>query len=289
MPGRGIVRAQRAEVESLELLQDREDGGRAGRGRPHPADAIEAIGPAQGLALARLIGGEIVGGHRRRVALRATHGLHQRPGGGAGVEMLGAASGEPLQERRERRVADQGADRLGLAVGCVELGAAPGRRRRQRARHGQRPAHARRDRKAVAGEPDRGLEQPRPGKAPVPFVRHLDQADVAGHADAEAAGDGLAMAARPAVGAEEISRRRRVRRGLAAVIAGEVAAPCVMIDEEAAAADPRGLRLDHGQRQHGRQRRVRRAAAGAQDLDAGLRRARIGGRDHAGLCRRWRR
>ena len=74
--------------------------------------------------------------------------------------------------------------------------------------------------------------------------------------------------ARLAVGAEEISRRRRVRRGLAAVDRSRGRPRRVVVDEEAAAADARALRLDHGQREHRRERGVGRAAA----LRAGSRR-----------------
>ncbi len=58
-------------------------------------------------------------------------------------------------------------------------------------------------------------------------------------------------------------------------------APAVVANQKAAAADARALRLDHGQRDQHRERRIGGAAPGAQHLGPGLRRARIGGADHA--------
>src|SRR5688572_19070671 len=103
---------------------------------------------------------------------------------------------------------------------------------------------SRRDRKAVAGEPDRRLEQSRPGQPSVALVRLLDQPDIARHADAEAARNDFAMRPRLAVRAEEPGRGRGMRRGLASVERAEPVAALVMVDEEAAAADARALRLD---------------------------------------------
>ena len=103
----GLSGPERAQVEPLELLQDREHRGRARRGRPHPADPVAAIAcrrPAR--ARLRLVGGEVVRGHRRGVARRRrAPSATSACACGAGVEMLGAARGEPLEQGGELGVA----------------------------------------------------------------------------------------------------------------------------------------------------------------------------------------
>ena len=56
------------------------------------------------------------------------------------------------------------------------------------------------------------------------------------------------------------------------------------MQDECAAAEPRGLRLDQIENQLDGNCGVRRAAPGAQDLQAGLGRQRVGGGSHVGLC-----
>ncbi len=77
-------------------------------------------------------------------------------------------------------------------------------------------------------------------------------------------------------------RVRGLGRRLSPVDRGRRAGPGVMPNEEGAAADPGALRLDDVQRQHGRDRRVGRAAALAEDLDPRGGRSRIRRRDHSG-------
>jgi len=72
--------------------------------------------------------------------------------------------------------------------------------------------------------------------------------------------------------------RRRWRR-LAAVPGSELPFRG-RVDQREAAADSRGLGLDHVQREQGRDRRIDRVAAGFQDLVPGARRERVRRDDH---------
>ena len=84
---------------------------------------------------------------------------------------------------------------------------------------------------------------------------------------------------RLAVGVEEHAGGRLRGRDLAAVVDRHLAGPRVVIIHEGAAAEARALRLDQRQHRLDRDRRVDRAAAALQHLEAGLRRERIGGDD----------
>jgi len=145
---------------------------------------------------------------------------------------------------------------------------------------GQHVVQPRRDREALIGEADGGLEQLRPGQTAMPGMGERQRPERAGHPHRLAAdhrrheGEGLA------VGAEEAVRVCRRRRGLAAVEALHPVVRVRPIEDEGAAADAGGLRLHEVEHHLGGDCRVDGAAAGAQDRAAGLRRQRIGGRYH---------
>ena len=70
----------------------------------------------------------------------------------------------------------------------------------------QRSFEPRRDRMALLGEPDRGLEQARPRQAAMLAMDERPHAQIARHADAASAGHGILMAQRRAVGRVEPAR-----------------------------------------------------------------------------------
>src|SRR5207302_967514 len=74
----------------------------------------------------------------------------------------GPAPGNPFEESGKGRVSDQGADRLGIAVGLIEKDAALSRQRAGTAGAAERTIEARRDLESLAREADRRLEQRRP-------------------------------------------------------------------------------------------------------------------------------
>ena len=139
------------------------------------------------------------------------------------------------------------------------------------------------------GQPDRRLEQVGPGQLAVLPVRQLQQGDGAGHADREARPTASRKRQRLAVAAQEQLGRRAGRRGLAAVVGDHGAGRAVEMQQEAAAADARGLRLDDAQHHLHGDRRIDRRAAAAQDVEPGLGGQRVGRRDHRPGCRLGRR
>ncbi len=184
------MRPERRQVEPLELLQRREHGDPARRGRPHPADAVAAIGAADRRPRLRVVGGDVAGGHLRRIVRRAVDRGGDRLRVRADVETVRAARGDAARgsaanagfftdradrlarcRRRRRRCARASAENAPVAAILVE-----------------RIVQPRRDREPVAGEPDRRLEQRRPRQLAVALVRERHHPQIAGHADALAAG-----------------------------------------------------------------------------------------------------
>ena len=138
----------------------------------------------------------------------------------------------------------------------------------------------RRHGKAVAGRGDRRLEQVAPGELAVFLVGEFQHRQDAGHADRDAGGDGLAIAERLAVAIEEHRRRGAGRRRLAAVVDGDGLGRAVVVQQEAAAADARGVRLDDAQHHLHGDGRIDRGAAAPQHFQTGLDGQRMGRRHH---------
>jgi hypothetical protein len=244
--------------------------------RRHAADApvLQPVG-AQRLALDGTVGRQVAATQPPRVAGMAAHATHDVGGHRALVQRHRPLLRDRPQHLRQRRVAQHVADGLRLAVGAVEVG----RRLRvglQGGVRGQQAVQPRADRKAALGQRDGGLEQARPGQPAVPAVCLLEHAHHAGHTDRATADRSLPQRHGLAVGAQEQAFVGLAWRRLAAVPGLHV--PAVPVQQEGAAADAAGLRLDQGQHHLHRHRRIQRTATGHKDLPAGLGGQRVGGR-----------
>jgi len=114
-------------------------------------------------------------------------------------------------------------------------------------------------------------------------VEGFERAQRAWHTDAEAAEHRLAEGARTAIDEEAVRRCRRGRR-LASIVALKGLAPRVPVQDEGAAADPGGLRLDQIEHQLHGHRGIGGIAPGAQHRKASVHSGPIGRRDHEGFC-----
>jgi len=197
----------------------------------------------------------------------------------ARVERIRTFLGHAPQHGRQFRIPQKMADGQRPAVGKVEIGARRGVAGQQGI-GGDQAVQARRHREAFLPQPDRGLEQAAPRQAAVLRMRHLQHAQHARHADRQTRADGLRQRHRRAVRAQEAVRARRGRRGLAPVVGGDLLCRRVPVQQEGAAADAGGRRFDNIEHHLHRDRRVHRAAARTQHLDARARRMGIGGGDH---------
>ena len=152
----------------------------------------------------------------------------------ATVKRISAARGYCAQGLRKFRIAQQGARRLGCTLSVEEIRAGRGF-----AGDGAIPAQqgmqAGRQRKAVFGEINRRLKQPRPGQPAVFAVRDFEQADDARRADRAAAGDRVTKRHRLAVAHKQIGRYRG-GRGFTAVIGAHHAAGGLVVQQVGAAA-----------------------------------------------------
>ena len=111
-------------------------------------------------------------------------------------------------------------------------------------------------------------------------MREFQHGQEAGNADRDAGGHGFAVPEGLAVGRKEHGRTGARRRRLAAIVDGDGVAGAVVVQQEAAAADARGVRLDHTQHHLHGDRRIDGGAAATQNLESGLDRQRMGGRHH---------
>ncbi|MCY1214229.1 hypothetical protein D9M72_260370 [compost metagenome] len=267
-----------ADGELLEFAQHLQHGDGAAAGRAHAAKPVAAVAAADGRTFLGAVGGQVgqaqVAGHGV-----AMHRGDDVPGDAALVERVRAAFRHRAQGAREFRVLQHVANRPGRAAGRVEIGRRRGLRG-QRLVAGQQRVQARRHGEALLRQPDRGLEQVGPGQRAVLFVRQLQSAQQAGHADRHAVVDGLRERQRFALGIQEAVLAGRGGRGLAAVVGLDAAGPGRIQHHERAAADARGLRLHQVQHHLGRDGGVHYAAAPAQHFVAGLRRQRIGRHHH---------
>ncbi len=117
-------------------------------------------------------------------------------------------------------------------------------------------------------------------------MHRLDQPHQSRRADRPAADHGLLKPQRFAIGVQEQIRRGRGRGGFPTVKGDQDFGFRFVMEQEGAAADPGTLRFDQIEHELRRDRRIRRAAARAENLHCGLGRERMGGADHEVPCRR---
>ena len=196
------------------------------------------------------------------------------------VEGVRAALGNRAQRRRELGVLQEVAHGPRI-TGPIEVMAARAGREAIGTLPSQQHLEARRDGKALLGQPDRRLEQPRPGKATVLLVQGFEEPHGSGNADARAAGDGLGTLEQDPV-CEEAVGPGGGRSRLASVIGPQLCTGRIPVQRERAATDARGLRLDQVQDQLHADSGVGCAAACPQQLQPRLHRQGIGGGDHVG-------
>ena len=155
----------------------------------------------------------------------------------------------------------------GLAVRVEEIGARL-RRKAAGVDLGELLGKAGRDGEPVSGEIDCRLEQLGPWELAEFVVGELERGEYAGSAYRQPAGHGDVRGERLSVGVEKEVGRSRRGRSLAPVEACELVLLLVPIEDEGAAADARGLRLDQIEHHLCGDCRVDRAAALAQHGEA---------------------
>ena len=141
---------------------------------------------------------------------------------------------------------------------------------------------ARRHLEAGGGQLDGGLEQARPRQLALLLVQKFQRPQGAGHADAQATEDGVFQVARLAIDQKPVGLGG-LRCRLAAVVALELLALCIPVQNEGAAADPGRLRLYQIEHELHGNRGIGRTAAGAQDFETRLHRIGIGRGHHLRL------
>ena len=242
---------------------------------------MDAVGPAQGAALDRLIGGDVLDrqGARPRILGHRRGDLARDP---TPIEDLRPARRQFGHGRGIGRVAQNVAGDMAPPVRLREIRIGPARARLS-PRRGDEAGQARADLEAVARQSFGVAEQGAPRQPTVRRLGHGQHGHRPRRPGRPSAQHRVAEVQRLAVLEEQLGRRRR-RRGLAAVIAGDLAAAGVEHHHEGAAAEPRGLRLHQPQHRLHRHRRIDRRAAVAQHLQSRLDRQRIGG-GHEGPAR----
>ena len=201
----------------------------------------------------------------------------------AAVERVRSVARDGREGLGERGILQQRARGLRAARRVEEV--ACGRRvlHQSRAAAVDRGAHPRADAKTVGRERDAGLEQRLPWQPSVLAVRELEHPQHAGDADRTAAGARVGTRPGPiaaVVDVAQVGRRRRGRRGLAAVVRVDGSARLVVDQHERAAADAGRLRLDQVEDHLCGDRGVDGAAAANQHVARDARRDRVGGDRH---------
>jgi len=262
----------------LQQAQDLADRQRPRARRRKTADPVglarwHRMVEAQRLALAWLVAGQVGQAEPARVAWVRSHLVDQGLGHRSLVQGLRALGRDVLQQPGQLGILQPMADRPGLALAVVEVGGGDWVLPEVRV-SGQQLVEPRTDPKALFGQLDGRLEQAGPGQLAMLPVRQLQHAQAARHADRAAADHGVGEGHRLAVGPEEQPLVGFGRRGLAAIKGLDRAA--IEMQQECAAADAAGLGLDQGQHHLHRDGGVQRAAAGPDDLVAGLGGQRVG-------------
>src|SRR6185437_7585679 len=249
-------------VEMPQHPQYFEQGDRAGTWRPHAADAVPAVRATNRRPLACAIGGEICQAEIAGILPCAVDGgddvLRDRPA----IERIGAAGRDGAEGRGEGRVHETRSRRAG---GIVEIAARRlvqsqiGIARKQRGK-------PRRGGEALLREGDGRREERAPGKLSIAAMRQFEHAQQTGHADRAAADDRGIEGEGDAIGAEKSVGAFRRGRSLSAVERDDTTLGRRPIDEERAAADAGGLRLDEVEHELRGDCSVDGVAAATQDV-----------------------
>ncbi len=225
-----------------------------------------------------MIGLQVVDGqHRPGVASDARDDVL---GDRALQQRAGAVGGQGPKRRRVGGVLQDVASLVPPAVGLGEIGLDVRRAGLWQGELGLR-LQPRADGETIGGQGLGPGEQGLPGQAAVLFVRQAQHGDGPRRTGGTAAQDGVEEGHRPPVRTKEELRVGRRRSRLAAVVGGQLAGLAVEVEQEAAAAEARTLRLDqaeHGLHRHGR---VDGVSAAGEHLAASLRGQGIGRHHHA--------
>ena len=264
----GRAESHRLQIEILDDLQllEQHEPGRVGRRFEHGEAAV--VDPDRLLALGLELGE--IGFADRHPGGGARGG--EAAGEGAAVEALGAVAGDLLEGAGEIGLHDRGADRGRHAVRQEDRGAAPVGAEGREMLAGEVPVMRGRA-EPVACVMDGFGEQVAPRQTAELAVHRAEAGDHARHRDRHRPG------ARDAAGIALGGRGKRRRAG--GVEHHGAARPGIEHVIERVAAEPRHHRLDHRERERGRDRRIDRVAAGAQRQEPGLRRQRVVRRDGA--------
>ena len=176
--GRGKARRAGGVIEAQNLRH--RDGAR--RGRRHAADRAAAKARAQRRAQLWLIKGQIALIEQARVgrvpANRRNHLARNR----TGVQGKAAAAGDLRERVGQLGIFQAMADRPGRAVRVIEV-ASGGRIMFEVRLDGEQPVQSRTDLEALVGQPDRRLEERRPGQATVLRMSRLEHSQHTRRAD----------------------------------------------------------------------------------------------------------
>ncbi len=260
-PHRGQVEI----LDDLQLLEQREPG-RVGRRFEHGEAAV--VDGDRLLALGLELG-EIGFAHRHA---GGGAGSGEAAGERAAIEALGALAGDLFEGAGEIGLHDRGTEHRRRSIVEKHRGAAPVGGKGRAMLAGEVPVMRGRA-EAVAGVMDRFGEQVMPRQPAELAVHRAEPGDEARHRDRHRPG------ARDAAGIALGGRRQRRRAG--GVEHHRTPARGIEDMVEPVAAEPRHHRLDHRERERGRDRRIDRIAAGAQRQQPGLRGQRVVRRDGA--------
>ena len=280
----GRMKAEPFEVVAFEDVENFAQGRAAGGGRRGRDEAKAAIVAGERRRLADAVGGEVGGGQDSAV------GAHRRVdllGDRAAIEGVRALVGDRLQRRGEVALDQAVAGLERRTVGAQEdlrrFGIAFEARRESLENVGVGAA----ENEAVARQRDRRRHDLGAAHRAVFLERRVEAENRARRGDGAPAVEARALDRR--AGGVEIHRLgRRRRRGFAEVDEHVAMRRREMGDEESAAAEVAAAGIGHRLGEADRDRRVDRVAALAQNVGADLRRAALGGDDHAvlGLDRR---
>ena len=247
----------------------------ARRRRRHATHSHGSIGRADGCPLYHPVHREIGFGEVTRVRMCASS-AYDVTGNFAGIKGRRALCSDGFEGSGVARIFKQVADRPGLAIGAIEIGARCGvfLQKQLRFEHQVQPST---DRKTRFREPDGGRKESGPLQLAVRLVNAPKQSDRAGHANAFATDHGIMKSKRQAVATDESLRFGGGGCGLATVVAAHFVCFGVMHQQKRASSQTGALRLDETEHQLRGNHRVHRAATRAQHFIACVGGQRVGG------------